>query len=923
MSEAASFYLSFKVDTATREHWKDVDRYKIYAPAIAKGDASSVFLAEGDGKRVAIKAYASQWMFDNEKILETELNGFNRLITVGLVPALLRKPLRTRNNIYLTMELCNCGSLDLMVKKKGGFPPRVIQDVARFLAASLLELHGMKLLHREINPRHILVNLDPEGKVSYKVIGLQFFKDLSKEKTSSFVGTPEYICPEAAQEIEYSYPADIWSVGVTLYELAVGATSLKVDPNFRVRVKAGELPIFPEYCDVPHGLKDLICKCLSYNPAQRPTAAQLLEFPFITGIKVSPPPTDPPPLHPPQERKIISPPSDSATTATSVSKSGHTKILSNEELIKMISTDFSSYISYVNDTENRTIKLKAEKRSTLKPYILKSAKAINKGGFSEIYLCTNEQSKEEYALKVVLTSKMVDVKIANLLLGEIGIMLDLKSSPFTIRIEDYFVYKNDLCLILEYCNGGDLDNYVRKIRRKKTAFPLEELKLVAWNVACGLNDMHKRNMMHRDIKPKNILVVEDKKTDTLVDIKLCDYGLSKKVAENDELQGSTILGTFDYFAPELYEMMERRMAGDIENMTYSFKIDVWSYGVLLYFALYGKTIMEPPGSKTQVVKYHKIHYPPVKDVPESYMTLMQKCLIFDQNKRPSFKELLNEPFFTIVVLPPRISLKPYVKGSLLGKSLNTGNKTAMYECTRDGERFALKVIDVGSVEKKRLVGEIDTLAKLKNSENVIKLIDYFVIENQVHLVMEYHNGGTLESFVKHCEDNRAPMLPEQQTLVAYCVLNGINDIHTHNIIHRGVDPNNILLSLNPDGSIKKAIISDFGFARVLVEASAMTEVFTAYKSPEMNMHEAHDAKTDIWSYGMLLYFIMFGADPMKGNDLHAILRTGTVKYDEARASANPELVAVMKRCLKVQPADRPTAFQLLKEGVFAKYAIKQ
>ncbi len=591
----------------------------------------------------------------------------------------------------------------------------------------------------------------------------------------------------------------------------------------------------------------------------------------------------------------------------------------------MIKEDFSRYIEYENKFGNRKIKLKAEKRDTLSPFALKTPNAINKGGFSEIYMCESQKTHEEFALKVVLTSKMTEVKIAQLLLGEIEIMLDLKSSPFTISIEDYFVYRNDLCLVLEYCNGGDLESYIRRIRRKRATFPVEELRLIAWNVACGLNDMHTRKMMHRDIKPKNILIVEDKSTESLVDVKLCDYGLGKKVAEYEELSGSTILGTFDYFAPELYALMEKRMAGeDIRGIKYDYKIDVWSYGVLLYFSLYGKTIMEAPGSKVQVMKHHKIYYSPIKGVPESYMMLMQRCLTFDPAERPSFKDLLSEPFFTLTELPTRPKLAPYVMGALLGQG--AAKKSAVYECTRDGQRFALKTIGMEGVDQKRLLSEIDTMTKLRHSENVIRLFDYFTVENQAHLIMEYCEGGNLDSYVRKREEAHKPMSPEEQTSVAYCVLRGLNEIHTHNIIHRNVHPKNVLLTLNPSGGIKRAVMADFGLARVLVDEGAQTQIFTSYQSPEMtfpDMGGAYNLKTDIWSYGMLVYFLLFGKHPDEANkDLKAVLRKGEIRYDETRAALNPELVSVMRLCLKVVPTERPTALVLLTEKAFAKYSSK-
>ena len=928
-----------RVDKVDRTHWKDVDKFNVYYPEISRGDASYVYYAMNQSEKVVVKTYASEWMFDNAKILETELSNLQKLSTLGLVPKLLRKPLRTRNNIYLVMELCNCGSLNMWMKpieatdgsvsdskKKTPLPADIIRNISQFLASALIQFKGMKMLHREINPMHILANADDKGNLAYKLTGLHFCKDISKDKATSFVGTIDYIAPEASVEGPYDYAADMWSTGITLYELAMGSTMAKIDPQFRVRIKSGKCPLFPLKIDPV--LHDLICKCLIYDPKKRLTPESMLDHPFLNGKPLASPAQEQDPeeweRHRKEKKRL------KQLEEERLKKKKPVKTLTRAELLKMISSDFAKYMEYVNDTEDHKIKLKCETKTDLDPYVLKSTRPLSRGGFSEIYLCTHKATGEEFALKIVKTSKMTDVKIASLLLGEVEIMLELNLDlenlcPFGIKVQDYFVYSNkkrdpnglpftnDLCIILEYCNGGDLDDYIRKLRRQKKEFPLEELKLIAWNSACGLNEMHKRKMMHRDIKAKNILVVEDPTTKELIDIKLCDYGLSKKVAEHEELKGGTVLGTLDYFAPELYEMMEKRMRGDPAEMVYDYKVDVWSYGVLLYFALYGKTIMEPPGSKYSVMNQKKIKYPELPGVPEEYFNLLKSALTFDPKKRPSFSELLNDPFFNMVVIQPKVKLYPYSQGQLLGTSQN---RTKVYKCQKGSKTYAMKVIENTDIDKKSLTREIDTLSKLKNNNNVIRLHDYFSISDKVHIIFDFYNGGNLEDYVIKRDKQKKSLSNKEAIFLAFCVLNGLKDIHTHNIIHRDIHPSNILLSVNED-TVTNAVISDFGFARILIDMKAATQVFTPYMSPEIMFPElgnSHNSKTDIWSFGMLVYFLIFGihADKHKLNhNLAKMVRSGDVKYDEGRAAMYPELVGIFKRCLKVNPDERPTAPELL------------
>eukprot|EP00826_Nyctotherus_ovalis_P045528 TRINITY_DN5049_c0_g8_i1.p1 TRINITY_DN5049_c0_g8~~TRINITY_DN5049_c0_g8_i1.p1 ORF type:complete len:928 (-),score=253.11 TRINITY_DN5049_c0_g8_i1:148-2835(-) len=892
------------------------------------------------------------------------------------------------------MELCNCGSLDYHLRKGKIFSASVLREITRFLAKALRQFRLSQFLHREINPKHILVSLNEDNSYSYKLTGLHYCKDVSRSKAMSFVGTPDYMAPEAATGDCYEYAADVWSVGLTLYELSVGIPSKKIDPNLRSRAKKGREPIFPLGNTVPAALNDLICKCLVYEPAKRLTPEAMLQHPFLTGLhKLIVMPTAKQAVEAKkdivkiEEQKTIAAgvekfKDESNTTANkqeantepehdlSTQKDKETPkkededlkateknpevkkeekcnapqmrgpmgfgfvnrfeamaqnlkaaknlvkvndwTYSDRELLAIIATDFTMYMKHINKTENHKIKLKCEKKAVLDPYVLKSVDPINSGGFSELFLCTHKTTGEEYALKVVKTSKMTEIRLAKLLMGEIFIMLELNNCPFAIKILDYFVYRNNLCLVLEYCNGGDLDDYVRSYRRTEADFPLEQLRLVAWNAACALNELHRRNIMHRDVKPKNILVVEDTGTKTLIDVKMCDYGLSKQVAEHKELCGSTVLGTYDYFAPELYEMMEKQMTGDITTIKYDYKIDVWAYGVLLYFTIYGKTPMEPPGSKQLVIKERTISYPPLVGVPDLYMDLVKMCLIYDPSKRPSFEEILKHPFFKLITLRPQLTPDPYIMQQPLSEEkLNI----QVYRATKDNKTYAIKIINSKGKQKEYL-REIDTMVKLKNSRNIVKLQDYFSVRDEIYLVMDFYGDGNLENFILAKED---ALSYKEQELIAYCIINGLKDIHDHHVMHRDIHPRNVLLEV--DGEVKNALIADFGFARILLGETANTQVVTAYQSPEiaaLAFGNSYDSRVDIWSFGMLLYFIVFGihAEDYPGNDE---IGGENIRYDEKKAEGSIELVNIMKTCLKVNPNDRPTARKLLTNPIFKKY----
>eukprot|EP00826_Nyctotherus_ovalis_P005447 TRINITY_DN11230_c0_g1_i3.p1 TRINITY_DN11230_c0_g1~~TRINITY_DN11230_c0_g1_i3.p1 ORF type:complete len:243 (+),score=63.52 TRINITY_DN11230_c0_g1_i3:144-872(+) len=237
----------------------------------------------------------------------------------------------------------------------------------------------------------------------------------------------------------------------------------------------------------------------------------------------------------------------------------------------------------------------------------------------------------------------------------------------------------------------------------------------------------------------------------------------------------------------------------------------------------------------------------------------------------------------------------------------------------------MKVVDETKIEKERLIRQVDTLFKLMNSSNVTKLHDYFSFGKSLYIVLSYYEGGNLKEYMEERFNKNDPLSSREANFVAYCVLNGIRDIHARNIIHRNLQPTNILLNLNPNKTIRNAVIGGFGFARILLEGQAQTIVISSYISPEIVLEKyagKHDSRLDIWSYGMLLYFIMFGTDPSanpKNKNLNKILTTGDIRYDTEKGKKYPELVQAMKFCLVPNPKDRPTALRVLQLPVFSRF----
>ena len=102
----------------------------------------------------------------------------------------------------------------------------------------------------------------------------------------------------------------------------------------------------------------------------------------------------------------------------------------------------------------------------------------------------------------------------------------------TLELIEYFIFENNIYVIMEYCNGGDLFNHVLTFTKNNPGqcIPSTEINLIIANIATGLKDLHGLGIMHRDIKSRNILLIKDE-NGAVTDAKLCDFGLSSQAKE--------------------------------------------------------------------------------------------------------------------------------------------------------------------------------------------------------------------------------------------------------------------------------------------------------------------------------------------------------------------------------------------------------
>ena len=187
-------------------------------------------------------------------------------------------------------------------------------------------------------------------------------------------------------------------------------------------------------------------------------------------------------------------------------------------------------------------------------------KEIGKGTYGIVYLVKDKLEKK-YAMKKINVSK-VSLKEKEFILSEILIQ-KFNKSPYIINLKDTFYENNNIYIVSEYAEKGDLGNFIAKTKKTKTTIKDEYICKWILQIAWALDYLHKNGIIHRDIKSKNIFLTKD------LNIKVGDFGIAK-ILENKNLT-KTYVGTPYYMSPEV-----------INNRSYNQKADVWSLGCILY-----------------------------------------------------------------------------------------------------------------------------------------------------------------------------------------------------------------------------------------------------------------------------------------------------------------------------------------------------
>ncbi|XP_027014700.2 serine/threonine-protein kinase 10 [Tachysurus fulvidraco] len=197
--------------------------------------------------------------------------------------------------LWIMIEFCPGGAVDaIMLELERGLTEKQIQVVCKQMLEALVYLHSMKIIHRDLKAGNILLMLDGDIKLADFGVSAKNAKTL--QRRDSFIGTPYWMAPEVVmcettKDAPYDYKADIWSLGITLIELAqIEPPHHELNPmRVLLKIAKSEPPTLDQPSKWSDNFKDFLKRALDKNPESRPQASQLLEHPFVSSVNTNRP----------------------------------------------------------------------------------------------------------------------------------------------------------------------------------------------------------------------------------------------------------------------------------------------------------------------------------------------------------------------------------------------------------------------------------------------------------------------------------------------------------------------------------------------------------------------------------------------------------------------------------------------------------
>ncbi|CAG8474149.1 6857_t:CDS:2 [Ambispora gerdemannii] len=261
-------------------------------------------------------------------------------------------------------------------------------------------------------------------------------------------------------------------------------------------------------------------------------------------------------------------------------------------------------------------------------------KFLGGGTFGSVYVATNMDSGEVMAVKEIRFQDPSSLSTLVKSVKEEMSVMELLNHPNIVSYYGIEVHRDRVYIFMEYCQGGSLGSLLEHGRIEAEYW----IQFYTYQMLLGLIYLHENNIVHRDIKPDNILL------DHEGNIKFVDFGAAKILAKNQKTLGRTIVhqkthvhsltGTPMYMAPEIITGEEKGRKGSM---------DIWSLGCCVLEMATGRRPWSNLDNEWAVMYHVVTGHPPLPDpsqLSELGMDFLKKCFTRSSAERPTARELL-------------------------------------------------------------------------------------------------------------------------------------------------------------------------------------------------------------------------------------------------------------------------------------------
>ena len=237
------------------------------------------------------------------------------------------------------------------------------------------------------------------------------------------------------------------------------------------------------------------------------------------------------------------------------------------------------------------------------------------------------------------------------------------------------------------------------------------------------------------------------------------------------------------------------------------------------------------------------------------------------------------------------------------------------------EKIAIKILTKSAIKRVQdwslIRTEIDIMKHSKHP-SIIKFLDHYENSDYIFIVMELLNYGTLQNYLEKKEFN---ISEKRAANIAFQIADALDYLHKYGIIHRDLKPENILI--NKKGNKHELKLMDFGLSKIIGKDEKANEGCgtMAFASPEILSGQPYDTSVDIWSLGVIIYYIVSGEIPFLPksrdyDDMKNNIKNHELTFSIKFKGRSKEVRDIIRRCMEKKPENRIKIDELIKHEWF-------